>query len=82
MTLSEVADWLARRMNCTVEAGENPYEMTLVGQGYRVLLSSFFGGWQATLRMGDRQPIAFYGESAEMLETRLKAKLSGLPADF
>lgn len=82
MTLQETAQDLARRISCEIEPGENPYEVTLIGKGYQVVVASFFGGWQATLHIPEHKSVAFYGEAVEMLELRLKAKLSGRQADF
>jgi len=82
MTLQEVATELARRMNCTVEPGsEDDAAVTVRGPGYHFVVSGFFGGWQATLYVPEQKPATFYGEAVEMLELRLKGKLSGRPVD-
>lgn len=82
MTLQEVAEELARRMDCAVQPGDNPFEITIQGKGYRVVVASFFGGWQATLHLPDQNPQTWYGEAVDMLELRLKAKLTGRDANF
>lgn len=82
MTLQEVAQELARRMNCAVQPGDDPYQVKVQGKGYHFIVAPFFGGWQATLHLPEKPPTAFYAEALEMLELRLKAKLSGRPADF
>lgn len=82
MTLQEVAAELARSLNCEVQPDENPYEVKLQGKGYQVVVATFFGGWQATLHLPDHKPQTWFGEAAEMLELRLKAKLSGRDANF
>lgn len=82
MRLQEVAETLAVRMDAAVLPGENPYEIMIQGKGYRVAVGTFFGGWQATLHLPDKPPVTFYGEAAEMLELRLKAKLTGRDANF
>ncbi len=82
MTLHEVAEELARRMNCTAEpAGADAQSVTVRGKGYHFVVAGFFGGWQATLYVPDQEPVTFYGEAVEMLEIRLKGKLSGRPVD-
>jgi hypothetical protein len=82
MTLQEVAEELARRMECQVQPGDNPYEVTVQGKGYHFVVTPFFGGWQATLHLPDQKPVTWFAEAVEMLELRLKAKLSGREADF
>lgn len=76
MTLQEVAEELARRMDCQVEPGSNPHEVELQGKGYRVTVAAFFGGWQATLHLPEKKQ-TWYGEAVDMLELRLKARLTG-----
>lgn len=82
MTLQEVAEELARRMDCQVVSGDSPYEVKVQGKGYHFVVGSFFGGWQATLYLPDQKPQTWYGEAMEMLELRLKAKLTGRDANF
>lgn len=82
MTLQEVAQELAGRMNCEVEPSENPYEVKVQGKGYHFVLAPFFGGWQATLHLPEQKPVTWYGEAIDALELRLKAKLSGRDANF
>ncbi|HWI51310.1 MAG TPA: hypothetical protein VNT01_04135 [Symbiobacteriaceae bacterium] len=82
MTLREVGEELARRMNCETLPEENPYEVKLQGKGYQVVVAPFFGGWQATLHIPDQKPQTWYGEALEMLEVRLKARLTGRDANF
>lgn len=82
VTVQEVAAQLARSMNCEVVPGDSPYEVTIAGNGYRVVVAAFFGGWQATLHLPDQKPQTWYGEAVDMLELRLKAKLSGRDANF
>jgi hypothetical protein len=83
LTLQEVAEELARRLDAQVEpAGENPYERKVLGKGYSVLVGTFFGGWQATVNVPDQKPVTFYAEALEMLELRIKAKLTGRDHNF
>jgi hypothetical protein len=83
VTLQEVAEELARRMEAQVQpSGESPQEIMVEGKGYHFIVAPFFGGWQATLYLPDRPPSPFYGEALEMLELRMKAKLSGRQANF
>lgn len=82
MNLQEIAEQLARRLNCEVQPGDNPYEVTIQGKGYHVVVGSFFGGWQATLHIPDQKSVTYYAEAVDMLELRLKAKLSGRPDNF
>jgi hypothetical protein len=82
MTLAEVAAELARRMGCEVGDGGDPQAIPVYGKGYHFVVAPFFGGWQATLFVPDQKPVTFYAEAVEMLEVRLKAKLSGLDANF
>lgn len=82
MTLQEVAEELAQRMNCQVEPGGSQQGVTVHGHGYFFVVAPFFGGWQATLHLPNATPQTFYAEAAEMLELRLKAKLSGRDANF
>lgn len=82
MTLQEVAEELARRMNCEAQPGDNPYEITVKGQGYHFVVAPFFGGWQSTLHLPDQKPLTFYGEALDMLELRMKAKLTGRDHNF
>lgn len=82
MTLGEVAAALAQRMHCQVEPGEDPYQVKVQGKGYSFVVGTFFGGWQATLHLPDKPPVTFYAEAIDMLELRLKAKLSGRDANF
>lgn len=82
MTLQEVAEALASRMNCTVRPSENPFEITVEGKGYHFVVAPFFGGWQATLHLPGQPAATFYAEATEMLEARLKAKLTGRDANF
>lgn len=82
MTLQEVAEDLAKRINCQVMPGDNPYEVMLQGAGYQVAVATFFGGWQATLHIPEQKPVTFYAEAVDMLELRLKAKLSGRDSQF
>lgn len=82
MTLAEIAAELARRMNCEAEpAEEGASEITVRGKGYHFTVAPFFGGWQATLHLPSQQPVTFFGEALEMLELRLKGKLSGRPVE-
>lgn len=81
MTLTELAEDLAQRMNCEVQPSDNPWEITVQGKGYHFTVASFFGGWQATLHISGQAPVTFYGEAVEMLELRLKGKLTGRPVD-
>jgi hypothetical protein len=82
LTLHEVAEELARRLDAQVEPGENPYERKLLGKGYNVLVGTFFGGWQATVNLPDQKPLTFYAEALDMLELRIKAKLTGRDHNF
>ncbi|HYG60124.1 MAG TPA: hypothetical protein VD902_18815 [Symbiobacteriaceae bacterium] len=82
MTLQEVAEELAGRMSCQVVPGDNPFEVRVEGKGYHIIVGTFFGGWQATLHLPDQKPQTWYAEAVEMLEARLKAKLSGRDANF
>lgn len=82
MTLQEVAAELAQGLNCEVQPEETPGEVKLQGKGYFVVVAPFFGGWQATLHLPDHKPQSWFGEAVEMLELRLKAKLSGRDANF
>ncbi|HEY3363680.1 MAG TPA: hypothetical protein VGK74_01335 [Symbiobacteriaceae bacterium] len=82
MTLQEVAAELARRLNCEAQPGDNPFEIPVQGKGYHFVVAPFFGGWQATVHVPGQSPATFYAEALEMLETRLKAKLSGRDANF
>lgn len=82
LTLNEVATHLAQRMNCEVEPGEDPNQITVRGNGYSYVVAPFFGGWQATLHLPGKPPTTFFSEAAEMLELRLKAKLAGRDANF
>ncbi len=81
MALQDVAEELARRMDCEVEPSDNPYEVTVHGKGYHFKVATFFGGWQATLFLPGQAPVVFFGEAVEALELRLKGKLSGRPVD-
>jgi len=82
MTVYQVASELARRMNCEAEpAAEDAPSVTVRGKGYHFVVAGFFGGWQATLYLPDQRPSTFYGEAVEMLELRLKGRLSGRPVD-
>ncbi|HWI61495.1 MAG TPA: hypothetical protein VNT75_06645 [Symbiobacteriaceae bacterium] len=82
MSLQEVAAELGKRLTCEVLPDENPNEVTLQGKGYRVVVAPFFGGWQATLHIPNHKPQTWFGEAVEMLELRLKARLSGRDSDF
>ena len=82
MSLQEVAEELARRLDAQVEPSENPYERNVLGKGYNVVVGTFFGGWQATLHLPDQKPLTFYAEAVEMLELRIKAKLTGRDHNF
>ncbi|MGE5676246.1 MAG: hypothetical protein ACM3XM_20585 [Mycobacterium leprae] len=82
MTLQEVAAELAQRTNCEVQPGDNPYEVMVKGNGYHFVVAPFFGGWQATLFVPGEKPVLFFAEVVEMLEARLKAKLSGRDHNF
>ena len=81
MTVNEVAEELARRMNCEVQPSDNPFEVTVQGKGYHFIVGTFFGGWQATLHLPGYAPITYYAEAVEMLELRLKGRLTGRPVD-
>jgi hypothetical protein len=81
MTLQEVAEELARRMNCEVQPGDDPFAVTVNGKGYHYVVAPFFGGWQATLHLPGQKPQSWYGEAVDALEFRLKAKLSGREYD-
>lgn len=81
MTLTDVAAELAQRMNCVVQPSDNPWEITVLGKGYHFVVATFFGGWQATLHIPGQAPITYYGEAVEVLELRLKGKLTGRPVD-
>lgn len=82
LTLAEVASTLADHLRCEVQHGDNPHQITVQGQGYHFVVSTFFGGWQATLYLPEKPPATFYTEAVEMLEKRLKAKLAGRNANF
>lgn len=77
MTLQEVATELARRLDAELEPAEKPEERRIQGKGYQVVVTPFFGGWQATLLIPGEKPLPFFCEAVEMLEARLKAKLTG-----
>lgn len=69
-------------MNCEAEpAVEDAAEITVRGSGYHFTVAPFFGGWQATLHLPAQAPVTFFGEAVEMLELRLKGKLSGRPVE-
>lgn len=82
MTVQEVAQTLASRMNCEVQPGDDPHAVTVQGKGYHFVVATFFGGWQTTLHVPEKAPVTYYGEAVEMLETRMKAKLSGRDDKF
>lgn len=82
MTLREVAAELASRMNAEVEPGENEHAVIVQGKGYHFVVATFFGGWQATLHIPERPPVTYYGETSQMLELRMKAKLTGRDDKF
>lgn len=82
MSLQTVAAELAASMNAEVEPGENEHAITVRGKGYHFVVSTFFGGWQVTLHIPNRPPVTYYGESAQMLELRMKAKLTGRDDQF
>lgn len=82
MTLMEVAETLASRMEAAVVPGEDRWNIKVQGKGYHFIVATFFGGWQSTLYIPDQEPLNFYGETAEMLEARLKAKLTGRDHQF
>jgi hypothetical protein len=82
MTLAEVAETLAARMEAAVVPGEDRFQIKVQGKGYYFVVSTFFGGWQSTLHIPDQAPLTFYAETAEMLEARMKAKLSGRDHQF
>lgn len=82
MTLMEVAERLASQMEAAVVPGEDRWSVTVQGKGYHFVVATFFGGWQSTLYIPDQKPIVFYGETAEMLEARMKAKLTGRDHQF
>ena len=69
-------------MNCQVESSDDPTQVRVNGNGYHFVVAPFFGGWQATLHLPGQPPVTFYGEAVDMLESRLKAKLSGRDANF
>jgi hypothetical protein len=77
-----VAGELASRMECDVLPIVHPAGVILQGKGYQVVVSSFFGGWQAMLKLPDQPPLTYHGEAVGMLETRLKAKLTGRESKF
>lgn len=81
MTLREMAEELARRMNCEVQPSDNEWEITVQGKGYHFKVATFFGGWQTTLYIPEQPPVTFYGEAVDALELRLKGKLTGRPVD-
>jgi hypothetical protein len=82
VTLQEVAEELARRMDAQVQPSDNPGEITVLGKGYHFTVAPFFGGWQATLYLPNQKPHTWYAEAVEMLELRMKAKLTGRDANF
>lgn len=82
MTLTEVAESLASRMEAEVLPGEDRWSIKVQGKGYHFVVATFFGGWQSTLYIPDQKPLIFYGETAEMLEARMKARLSGRDHQF
>jgi hypothetical protein len=82
LTLQEVAGNLARRLDAEVVPGEDQYAVTIQGKGYRVVVGTFFGGWQAALHLPDQKPLTFYAEGVDMLELRIKAKLTGRDPNF
>lgn len=81
MTLGEVAQELAKRLECKVLQSDDPSQVTVEGKGYQFAVAPFFGGWQATLLIPNQAPTTFYGEAVEMLESRLRGKLIGRPVD-
>jgi hypothetical protein len=82
MTLAEVAEGLATRMNAEVVPGDDPFQIKVQGKGYHFVVATFFGGWQSTLYLPDQEPTAFYAETAEMIEARMRAKLTGKDHQF
>lgn len=84
MTLQEVAAELARSLDAELqpEEKEKPEERLIQGKGYQVMVTPFFGGWQATLLIPGEKPLPFFCETVGMLEVRLKAKLSGKDYQF
>jgi len=81
MTVREVAEELARRMNCEAQPSDDPFQVKVQGKGYHFVVATFFGGWQATLHLPGQVPAVFFGEAVDALELRLKGKLSGRPID-
>jgi hypothetical protein len=82
VSLAEVAAQLAARMDAVVEPGEDPWNIKVQGKGYHFVVAPFFGGWQSTLHIPGEKPLTFYGEAPEMLEARMKARLSGRDHQF
>jgi len=77
MTLQEVAAELARRLDAELQPQENPDERLIQGKGYQIVVAPFFGGWQATLLIPGDKPLPFFCENVDMLEVRIKARLTG-----
>ena len=77
LSLTEVAEVLAQHMNCQVQPSDDPFQVRVNGSGYHFIVAPFFGGWQVALHLPGKPPINYYGEAVQMLESRLKAKLSG-----
>ncbi|HLN65431.1 MAG TPA: hypothetical protein VK464_28235 [Symbiobacteriaceae bacterium] len=82
MTLQEVAAELAQRFEAEVLPSDNPYEMTVQGKGYHFVVAPFFGGWQSTLHLPEHPAVTYYAEAVEMLELRMKAKITGRDDKF
>lgn len=82
MTLAEVAQELATNLNAEVVPGDDPFQVKVQGKGYHFVVATFFGGWQSTLYLPDQQPTIFYGETAAMIEARMRAKLTGKDHQF
>jgi hypothetical protein len=82
LTLEEVAAVLAQRMDAEVQPSDNPYEIKVQGKGYHFVVAPFFGGWQSTVYIPNQAPATWYAEAVEMLELRMKAKLTGRDANF
>jgi hypothetical protein len=59
-----------------VPAPEGAQSVTLKGKNYQIIISDFFGGWQAHMKLAGRPDTVVYGEDVKTMALNIRNKLT------
>lgn len=68
----QVADLLKLELD---PAPADTPSVTLKGKNYQIIISDFFGGWQALMKLSGRPDTVVYGEDVKTMALNIKQRL-------